>query len=312
MPTEISKSADSFEGMQAGPDAMVFRDDNWETRGGGRLLIYTGLPLQENLQQQLVQEFVRKKRAWGAMWTYGWNSASEGQWYRYICDIPDYDIEKIESKSTRKDIRRCLRQCAIKKIDLAWLAHNGYHTYINASRRYTHFVPLNKDRFEKNMLELAAKSGYEAWGVFRDEVLIAYAIAQMYADSVQLLVAKFDPEYAKVYPMYGLYYSISQCYLKERKYRQILGASRALLHETNIGDFRLKMGWHKVNCCLGLYLKWHVRLILFLAKLFRAPIKILTPARYYAILDSLVQAQNIAKATRAKLNHGARFDKAAF
>jgi hypothetical protein len=312
MSTEVNKFTNSFEGKQAGSGAMVFRDDNWETRGGGKLLIYTGLPLKENLQPYAVQEFVSRKRALGAMWTYGWDCASEGQWYRYVCDIPDYDIEKIESKSTRKDIRRCLKQCAIKEVDLAWLAHNGYQTYINASQRYTHFVPLNKDRFEKNMLELAAKSGYEAWGVFHDEVLIAYAIAQIYADSVQLLVAKFDPDYAKAYPMYGLYYSIAQHYLKEQKYRQVLGASKALLHETNIGDFRLKIGWHKVNCCLGLYLKGHVRLILFLAKLFRTPIKIITPARYLAILDSLVQAQNIAKATRAKLNHGARFDKAAF
>jgi hypothetical protein len=309
MSTEVNKSTNGLpvaahrgeEGMQVGSDAMVFRDDNWETRGRGKLLIYAGPPLEEDLQRQLVKEFLRKKRAWGAMWTYGWDREGEGQWYRYVCDIPDYDIEKIESKSTRKDIRRCLKQCAIKGIDLTWLAHNGYQTYINASQRYTHFVPLNKDRFEKNMLDLAAKSSYQAWGVFHDEVLIAYAIAQIYADSVQLLVAKFDPDYAKAYPMYGLYYSIAQHYLKEQKYKQVLGASKALLHETNIGDFRLKMGWRKVNCCLGLYLKWHVRLILFLAKLFRMPIKILTPARYYAILYSLVQAQNIARTTRARL-----------
>ncbi len=302
MPREISKPSDNFEDEHIGSDATIFQDDNWESRGGGKLLIYTGLPLKENPKQQLVQEFVRKKRAWGAMWTYGWNSASEGQWYRYVCDIPDYDIEKIESKSTRKDIRRCLKQCAIKKLDLAWLAQNGYQTYINASQRYTHFVPLTKDRFEKNMLHLAAKSSYQAWGVFQDDVLIAYAIAQICADSVQLLVAKFDPDYAKAYPMYGLYYSIAQHYLKEQKYRQVLGASRALLHETNIGDFRLKMGWRKVYCQLGLYLVLRTRLMLLLAKALRIPIRLLAPPRYGAILDSLLQAQDIARATQPKVN----------
>ncbi len=310
MSTEVNKSTNGLpiathrgeEGMQAGSDMMVFRDDNWETRGGGKLLIYTGLPLKENLQYRLVQEFVRQKRAWGAMWTYGWDSESEGQWYRYICDIPDYDIEKIESKSTRKDIRRCLKQCAIKEVDLTWLAPNGYQTYINASRRYAHFVPLSKDRFEKNMLDLAEKSGYEAWGVFQEDTVIAYAIAQICDDSVQLLVAKFDPDYAKAYPMYGLYYSIAQHYLKQQKYRQVLGASRALLHETNIGDFRLKMGWRKVYCRLGLYLVLRARLILFLARALRIPIRLLTPQRYCAILDSLLQAQDIARATQPKVS----------
>jgi len=105
--------------------------------------------------------------------------------------------------------------------------------------------------------------------------------------------SKFDP----AYPMHALYYTIAHHYLKEQGYKEIDNGSRPLLHETNIGDFLLRLSWRKVYCRLGIYLTWPVRAALSLARIFRKVCKLLFPGRHYAELKSLLLAQDIAKAT---------------
>ena len=74
----------------------------------------------------------------------------------------------------------------------------------------------------------------------------------------------------------------------------------SLLHQTNIADFREKMGWHKEYCRMGVYFVWPVRLTLFVARLFKRPSKSLLPSKYYRILESLWAVQDLAEATRKR------------
>lgn len=97
--------------------------------------------------------------------------------------------------------------------------------------------------------------------------------------------------------MYALYYTIALNYLKEKGYKEVDSGSRPLLHETNIGDFLLRLGWRKAYCRLGIYLTLPVRVVLWLARIFRKVCKLLLPGRHYAMLESLLLAQDIAKAT---------------
>lgn len=276
---------------------LFFSDDAWSSTGGGKILRYVGEHLKDALNRDAVRKFVREKGALGAMWTYDYDCGEEGPWYRYVCDTLDYDIDKIKNKKGRYYVRRGLKSCTVRQIDYLWLADNGYEVYINAASRYSNFVPVSREKFREGMHSRSGVPGREAMGVFVDEKLVAYATLFICGQSVRTYGLKFDPAYSTAYPMYALLYVIVHHYLKEEGYKEVDNGSRPLLHETDIGDFLLRLGWRKAYCRLGIYLTLPVRVVLSLARIFKKVCKLLLPSRHYAILESLLLAQDIAKAT---------------
>ena len=64
-----------------------FSDEVWSSKGGGKILTYRGdTYLKNKLDLDLVREFVCKKKAFGAMWTYDFDCDEESPWYNYVCD----------------------------------------------------------------------------------------------------------------------------------------------------------------------------------------------------------------------------------
>lgn len=278
----------------------VFKDDYWVSRGSRKLLTYIGPPLKKNLDSQAVQEFLHKKRAWGAMWNYDHDYTEEGPWYRCMCDTVDYDVSKIKSKNARHNVNRGLKRCVVRQVQYPWLADNGYEVYVNATSRYSSFRVESKDEFKERMEGYAKVPGTEAFGVFVDGKLVAYITLFICGQSVRGDTARFDPAYSNAYPMYTLYYTITHHYLKEEGYKEVDRGSRPLMHETNVDDFLLRLGYRKAYCRLGVYLAWPVRAVLSLARIFRKVYKLILPSRYCAILDALILAQDAAKATSPK------------
>jgi hypothetical protein len=62
----------------------------------------------------------------------------------------------------------------------------------------------------------------------------------------------------------------------------------------------LRLGYRKSYCRLGLYLIRPVRSLLILARIFRKMYKLILPSRHCAVLDGLLLAQDIARATERK------------
>lgn len=276
-----------------------FSDEAWSSTGGGKILTYCGEGyLKNDLDPHLVHEFVCKKKAFGAMWIYDFDCGEEGPWYESICDIADYDIEKIKSKSARKCIRRGLNRCELRKIDYLWLAENAYDVYINAASRYTNFTPASRESYRTSMEKHSEETGRKAMGVFVNEQLVAYANLRIVGRRVNIYASYFDPAYSNSYPMYALHYEIARHYLKELRFKEVNSGTRPLIHETNIGEFLFRIGWRKAYSRLGLYFKPSVRATLKVARFSRRPIKALLTSRHYGMLESLLLAQDIAKATK--------------
>ncbi len=159
-------------------------------------------------------------------------------------------------------------------------------------------MPESKEKFQEQMRIHSSESRREALGVFVEDKLVAYATLLICGQSVRAYASKFDPAYSKERPMYALQFTILHHYLREKGYKEIDSGTRALLHETNIGDFLLHLGYRKAYCRLGIYLVFPVRVLLILVRIFKRFFKLLLPSRHYAILQSLLLAQDIAKATR--------------
>jgi len=276
----------------------IFSNSDWQKQAAGKFLVYRGKFLNENLNLGAVRRYVREQGALGALWTYDYGLTQCGPWYRCICSTPDYDIGKIENKKGRYYVRRGLQRCSVQPVSYEWLSNNGYDVYLNACVRYTNFTPSSPENFRKAMIDNSREPGREALGVFTDNKLAAYATLQISGDTVRIYGSQFDPAYSQSYPMYALYYTIAHHYLKERHCKEIDNGCRALLHDTQIEVFLQRLGWRKDYCRLGLYLRPSVRAVLFVAWLFRKPLRWLLPSRFYVILQSLLDAEDIAKATK--------------
>jgi hypothetical protein len=288
---------------QSTSKAVYLKDEYWAGRGSSKLLTYVGPPLEKNIDQETIKEFIRKKKALGAIWSYDYDYAQEGPWYRCVCDTPEYDLEKIKSRYSRRNIRRGLNKSVIRQIDNRWLGDNGYEVYIKATIRYKHFKPLSKENFSKRMYKRAENSNTEAFGAFVDDKLVAYVTLLITGQRVLGDYAHFDPEYSWAYPMYALLYTATNYYLNERDCKEFSRGTRPLLHETNVDDFLLRLGFRISYCRLGLYLRLPVRIFLGFAKFSRVMFKLILPSRQFAILESLLLAQDIAKNTELKANH---------
>ena len=148
------------------------------------------------------------------------------------------------------------------------------------------------------MLRNSNIPGSEALGVFVDDKLAAYVTLFICGQNVRGDIAHFDPAYSNAYPMYALYYTVAYHYLRERGYKEFDRGTRPLMHETNVDEFLLRLGYHNSYCRLGLYLTTPVRIALILARVFKRAYKLILPSRYSAILGGLLLARENGKLYR--------------
>ena len=275
-----------------------FVEEYWIPRGSNKLLTYVGPPLTQNLQAKDVKAFLKHKGAWGAMWNYDDGYADHGPWYRCICDTPDYDMTAIKSKNTRHNVRRSLKRCLTRPVDYQWLVDHAYEVYLKASSRYRNPTIESEAEFKQKLGKNVGIPYHKAFGVFVDDKLVAYMTLMVHGQWVMGDTAAFDHAYSRSYPMYALYYTVANHYLKNGMHKHFDRGTRPLVHETHVDDFLLQLGFRKSFCRLGVYFNWPVRLVLSLARASRPVIKSLLPKRYGEVLDALLLAQDIAAETR--------------
>lgn len=170
------------------------------------------------------------------------------RWYCVLCDQP-FDLSAL-SDNTRSKVRRGLKNCAVRRVDVTFLAEHAWHVFVSAFGRYQNVrLRVSEDQFRRNMM---LTEGFEDiihhWGVFEKETdrLIGYAQNYLY-DKVEVnySIIKFHPDFLRLYPSYALFYEMNQYYLGEQKFSCVNDGFRSLLHETNIQDFLIKKFFFK-------------------------------------------------------------------
>lgn len=273
-----------------------FAEECWDGRASGKMLIYIGPHLKEDLDRRRARALLHRRRAYAALWSYDWDCGQQGPWYSVICDRPDYDLAIIESGNVRHKIRRCLKSCTVRPVDPAWMAENGFEVHAKAATRYEHYESPSPDEFSRWMRSLAQRPDVEVFGVFAGEKLVAYGVAATVGESVRVGSTKFDPDSSTLMPMYGLYYTLARHYL-QKGYRFVDNGSRPLMHQTSVDEFLERMGWRKAYCRLGLETTRTFGPLLFGLRGVRRWVGRLLPPRHLAMLDGLLLAREIARAT---------------
>ena len=274
-----------------------FDDQCWISRGSSKFLSYIGPPLSVSLREDQVKNFLSLRGAFGGIWNYDDDYTEAGPWYRTVCDLSGFDISMINSKNTKKKINKCLNNCEIRPIDIETLLPEVYSVYLKACTRYKNADIIPEKKFFQVIQKKHKKANYKAFGVFHEDRLIAYMTVVDFLEYAMGDIAAFDPGYSNYYPMYGLYYYVAKHFVAEAGYKEFDRGSKPLLHETNIDDFLINMEYRKKYCRLGVYFSVPVRIVLRLARMLRFVYKRVLPKRFSVILDGLLVAQDIAKAT---------------
>jgi len=265
------------------------------------MLIYNGPYFKDNLNLKQVKKYTKQRNAKAAMWTYDYDCEEQTSWYHLICDDPTLEAENNPRKKTRYYIRRSLKSCVVHEITCQDLLEHGYDVYVKASSRYRNFTPNSEGDFKQEISNACQERNGQPIGVFVNGKLIAYAMVYLKYKSLKIATAFFDPDYSKSYPMYGLYYYF-QSYLKKENCVEVTNGARPLLHETNIEEFLLRLGWRKAYARLGLYVPKSVEILLSGVR-FTWPLwKYIVPNKQLHLMRALLEAKKIAKMTRPGQN----------
>ncbi len=275
---------------------MIFKDKYWIRRGNDKVISYIGSPLENNVEKKQIRKMLRQRKAWFAMWNYASDFDSKGNWYRCICDIKEYSDNSIRSSNVRHNLRRSLKRCLIKKIDISWLATNGYEVYLKASSNFKNFNTLSLENYKNEMLENLKYDNRIAYGAFLEEKLIAYITLIICEDSIFGDTAFFDPDYSNAYPMYGLYFTVARDALSAG-YSAFDRGTKPLFHETEIDSFLLRLGFRLSYCKLGFYALPPFNIAIILFKIIFDIFPKLKYHKYAKSIYALVNAYEIANSS---------------
>lgn len=203
--------------------------------------------------------------------TFDWDCGKETNFWEIICDV-QHEIEDYPSK-TRNQIRRCLKDCDIRRISNNQLIDDdGYTVYESSFRRYKNIASKPQER-EKWEAGIKKDNKSEFWGVYHKESnkLIAWAANSLIGSSVNYNTLKAIPEYMnKHYPYFGLLYSMNKEYLNARGLEYVTDGFRSVTEHSNIQPFLEKN---------FLFRKAYCKVKLFYSPWMAIIIKILFPLR---------------------------------
>lgn len=196
-----------------------------------------------------IRSALKKTHSLLALWNDAWDTEPCSWWW--VCaDDRSYDIQHLKKK-IRYYIRKGTGNCTVRRLEPRWFAENGYGVYKSSFQRYTIAPPLPSAAiFEQHVLAESFYPGWETWGAFLENTLIAYGTCFVIDNAVKFAWAKSDPEYLSFCPNYALYYTLTRHYLRDRNVQYVTDGARVLLHKTNIQDFLERMGYRRIYCPL--------------------------------------------------------------
>lgn len=225
-----------------------------------KCLIWDG---ETRLERELTAEqrkyLLKSSSAWMIRNIYDWDYGRPTNFWELINDTPR-KIEELPSK-TRNQIRRCFRDCEIRRLENSELVESdGYTVFAEAFKRYKD-VSVNiarREDWERSILE---NDTSEFWGVFtrEDSRLIAFAINTVKDKSVGYNTLKAIPSMMnKHYPYFGLLFEMNRHYLEERRFNYVSDGFRSVTEHSNIQPFLEKnFLFRKAYCRMNLqYALW--------------------------------------------------------
>lgn len=196
-----------------------------------------------------------------ARWTSDFDCGYQTNWWYIIKDQPII-LDDLSSHS-RKHIRQGLKKTKVEIIDNTKYAEELYEVSHAAFSKYENAT--NESSWQQFLDKCRQKSDSVFWGGFEKESgqLIAYCIVREKSDYVEVVTAKFNPNYLNTHISDVLYYTIINFYMIDKKKQYISSGERNINHHTNTQEYKERtLGYRKAYCKLNIKYKWPLNIVI--------------------------------------------------
>ena len=235
---------------------IKFKNINWYLYYGA--LIPKVPPHYEiTLTKKEQKELLKISRALFLRYTNEWDRDGGEFWY-----IIKDKYEKLEdyNSNNRRKIRKGLKNCIVKKVNIETISNYGYEVYITAMNKYkTTLNIVSEEEFKKNKV---SSKNYDFWAVYnKDNIMIAYSSNKVEDNSCNYMEIKFHPDYLRFYSSYAIFSEMNRYYINEKKLLYVNDGARSISHETNIQQYlEDKFDFRKAYCKLNVIYRWDIGL----------------------------------------------------
>lgn len=187
-----------------------------------------------------------------ARWTTDWDCGDETDWWYIIC-TPPFSLSGL-SKSSRKNIRKALENCDVRRIDPAAYAEELWQVFNEAAQRYAnHEANADKDRFIAQCRNAAPNMEYWAGFDKNTDRMIGYKICAVFDHYVGFSVSKYSSGFLKLRVSDALNYTVIDHYFSRGGIAYISNGERSIIHKTNVQQYYQEhFGFRKAYCHLNI------------------------------------------------------------
>lgn len=211
-------------------------------------MIPTTAPHEEpDLSPVISGEIWKENKPLLIRWTSDWDCGYDTGWW-YVIREGSYDLAEL-SASSRRNIRKALRNCRVEKIDPVQYIDDLWRVFNEAIIRYENYdIPFDKDGFIKEWI----KGRGEFWAGFDNTgLMIGFAIFYVHDDWVDFAYAKYSAKYLKLRVSDAINSRTLEYYLNELGKKYVSNGQRSILHITNVQTYLMEhFGYRKAYCNL--------------------------------------------------------------
>ena len=227
-----------------------------------------------------------------ARWTSDFDCGTETNWWYIIKDHP-IELEELSSHS-RKHIRQGVRKTDIKIINSETYTEELYEVSSLAFSKYKN--ASNEISKEKFIEECSNKDNKIYWAGFEKESkrLIGYLVIRVNFEYIEIVTAKFDPNYLNTHISDALYYTVINYYLVDEKYKYVSSGQRNINHDTNTQDYKENtLGYRKAYCKLHIKYRFPFGIIIMCLYPFRRVLHKFSDRRLIHQILGILQMEEI-------------------
>jgi len=173
------------------------------------------------------------------------------QSFEYIWDDKNFGLESLH-KSSRRNVRRGLWWCEVRRVDFELLAREGCAINRSVFARHSRqmdSVLTYETKWKDYIRAFRDYPFFEAYGVFIQGRLRAFSLAHLIDDYCYLVHPHAATEYLRYCPVHVLVYTIVKSMLERPDVHRVSAGLEPFYPRPSVERFKLTMGCRKAPIC---------------------------------------------------------------
>lgn len=162
--------------------------------------------------------------------------------YHAIFDQPTYNLETLDRRS-RQNVRTGLENCRVEPAPFKLLAEEGWELEVDTAARQGRRVRMSKDAWRRRYLAAGSLPGFEAWGSYVNNKLVAALLTFSYDDCCELISQQCHRDYLNARVNNALTFVVTRVMMGRPGIRSVFYALQSLDAPPSVDEYKFRMGY---------------------------------------------------------------------